>query len=1336
MEQFRSPVPPFSIRTATSANDWERWKRDLELYFIAENITVDVRKKAKLLFYGGREITDLFYSLDCPATLDEGETLYSQAVRLLTEKINPTHNDLYERCMLRKVKQLPDEPFAQFVNRIRQQTKKCNFSTTTLTADNYILEQIVDGCASDEIRKELMKKGLQPLKDAEAQAYAIEAINAQCKAVILPSVTDPGLSSAESVKRTILKKNIPKVPPKSNSENNGKKEQRQCYRCGSVDHLANSSSCPARSATCSKCNKSGHYSRVCNSIVPTPPTNENSSSSNVSTPARSEKAVVKVVQTADDAEGIFCIRASSSYVTGRPEEIVDCEVGGIMLPMFIDSGCRWSIMGIKTWRQLEDCGVHHHGFNYKPDLRTFDASLSVQYEVLFSVSCEIQCNNLAILTSIVVVREKFAVILGGEDAKALRLLRVGLNAVPSDASDVSSADVICAISTPSAPLSKLQKFQLQLPVDQNIPPVIQPFRRVPFSLRAPILKELSALEELDCIEPVSGPSKWVSPMVPVPKGENGVRICVDMRLANAAIMDEKHPLPTIEDLLPQLRDAVMFSKVDLKMAYHQIELHPNSREITTFSTPFGLYRWKRLSLGLKCAPEMFQKIMENLLRSYEGVFIYLDDILIFGRSREEHDQNLTILLRRIQDLGLTLSTEKCQFRKTEITFLGHILGTGIIKPTLDKVQAIREFRHPSSAAELRSFLGLVSYVGKFIPNLSTLLDPLQKVAHQKEFSWSAQDSALFEKIKNLLSSDTSLGYFDPDIRTIVMADASPVGLGAVLLQEKGSSIRTICYINRSLSAVERRYSQTEKEALALVFAVERLKYYLIGRQFDLITDHKPLEVIFGKRSKPCARIERWLLRIQGYKFRVIYRSGKNNIADPLSRLLPVNPDWVSENDAYEKNLILFVKELTPRALLLADIRREIQNDPELQTLRDELRADRIPSNKVFSHIKDELGVVDDVHIRGSRLIIPAPLRDRTLQNAHEGHPGIVKMRDRLRSKVWWPKMDYQAEHFVKSCDACQKVSKAITQEECHRRTLPDGPWQDLAIDFKDLPDGSYLCVVVDYFSRYIEVAILKSITSKSTCDFLDEIFARHGFPYSITSDQGPQFTSQEFAEYCTENGICHYTTFAYWPQANGEVERQNRSLQKIIQIAQLQKSNWRKELLNYLLMYRSTAHSVTGKSPAELLFSRNIRDKLPTLKEREGRVEVRDRDALNKAKSFKPNSIPFKDINVGDEVLLKRPFKKQKADSKFEEDTGLVTAVDGQSVTVQTPTKSVIRHKNQIEPYSRRDSFESPTPLSDTTDPIAETTPTQSSSIPVQDVTRHSSRVSKPPSHLKDFHCY
>jgi len=256
-------------------------------------------------------------------------------------------------------------------------------------------------------------------------------------------------------------------------------------------------------------------------------------------------------------------------------------------------------------------------------------------------------------------------------------------------------------------------------------------------------------------------------------------------------------------------------------------------------------------------------------------------------------------------------------------------------------------------------------------------------------------------------------------------------------------------------------------------------------------------------------------------------------------------------------------------------------------------------------------------MRGSRIIVPAELRERVLQNAHEGHPGITKMKDRLRHKVWWPKIDHQAEFVVRSCDACQKVSKTITLEQTTRRELPDGPWQDLAIDFKSLPDGQNLCVVVDYYSRFVEVEIMRTITALDTIDFLQKLFARYGLPLAIMSDNGPQLIAKELESFLEELGVQHFTSPPYWAQANGEVERQNRSIQKIIQIAyETNKKSWQKTLYEYLLMYRSTPHAVTGKSPAELLFNHPIRDKLPSFSPREWRQDVRDRDHENKARSL------------------------------------------------------------------------------------------------------------------------
>ncbi|XP_044766455.1 uncharacterized protein K02A2.6-like [Coccinella septempunctata] len=297
------------------------------------------------------------------------------------------------------------------------------------------------------------------------------------------------------------------------------------------------------------------------------------------------------------------------------------------------------------------------------------------------------------------------------------------------------------------------------------------------------------------------------------------------------------------------------------------------------------------------------------------------------------------------------------------------------------------------------------------------------------------------------------------------------------------------------------------------------------------------------------------------------------------------------------------------------------------------------------------------------------------------------MKERLRSKVWWPGIDREADTFVRTCDECQKVGKSITLQEMSRRTLPDGPWQDLAIDFKSLPSNKHLCVVVDYFSKFIECKVMKKTTAEATTAFLQEVFARFGYCYSITSDNGPPFNSEEFSNFCKELGIIHYTTPPYWAQANGEVERQNRSINKIIKIAMLKDKNYKRELNNYLLMYHSTPHSVTGISPAELMFNRKLRDNIPTMRERIEVPGVRERDAYQKALSserLKYDSVPDKAFEVGDEVLVKRPFSHLKSDSKFEGDTGTVTSVDGPLVSVNTPTRSIQRHKNQVEWYDHR----------------------------------------------------
>ena len=387
----------------------------------------------------------------------------------------------------------------------------------------------------------------------------------------------------------------------------------------------------------------------------------------------------------------------------------------------------------------------------------------------------------------------------------------------------------------------------------------------------------------------------------------------------------------------------------------------------------------------------------------------------------------------------------------------------------------------------------------------------------------------------------------------------------MLVQDQEAGPRVVSYASYSLSEVERRYSQTEKEALALVWACERFHMYLYGIEFDLLTDHKPLEFIYSTKSKPSARIERWVLRLLPYRFNVRYIPGAQNIADPLSRLLKAQPSVkpsMRENVAEE--YVRFIAETAvPKAVTIKEVISASEDDEEISVVRKCIETGRWHeiTEKRYHLVKDELCVVGSLVLRGTRLVIPRILRSRVTDVAHEGHMGIVKTKQRLRTKVWWPGIDQQAEKKCRSCHGCQLVEKQRKPEPMVRTELPPGRWQDLCVDFQGpLPSGHYLFLVVDYYSRYYEVRIMKSITTEKTIEALESIFAVHGLPVTLSSDNGPQFVSKEFSEYLETNGIKHRRVTPYWPPANGEVERQNRSVLKALKICHAEGKDFRKEL--------------------------------------------------------------------------------------------------------------------------------------------------------------------------------
>lgn len=715
-----------------------------------------------------------------------------------------------------------------------------------------------------------------------------------------------------------------------------------------------------------------------------------------------------------------------------------------------------------------------------------------------------------------------------------------------------------------------------------------------------------------------------------------------------------------------------------------MEISEESREITTFITKKGLFRYTRLMFGIVCAPEVFQRIMEMILSGCGNCYNYMDDIVIYGRTEEELKINEKIVLDRLKEYDVVLNEDKCIYRVRTIVFLGHTLSGSGITTTNDKINSIMMFRQPKTMEEVRSFLGLVTYVGKFIPDLATTTEPLRNLTKKDAcFVWKQEHDLAFEQLKSQLTGPMVLGYYSVTDRTQLYADASPVGLGAVLVQFKNSEPRIISYASKSLSETEKRYCQTEKEALALVWAVERFHFYLYGRNFELITDHKPLEVIFSPKSKPCARIERWVLRLQSYRFKVIHKAGKNNIADPLSRLVAFEPTNISFDEINEEYVYAVLTFSAPVAIKLSEIKAHSEDDETIAAVRNALDTGIWSEcTKPFKPFETELCFVDNILLRSNKIVMPEKLRTRTLELAHEGHPGIAKMKQRLRIKVWWPKIDVDAEAYVKKCHGCTMVSAPPPPEPLRRKELPSKPWQHIAIDFLGpLPSGDTLFVIVDYYSRYIEVEIMRKTDASVTISRLEKIFARFGNPESITADNGPPFNSNEFKRFCVENNIDLVNTIPHWPQQNGEVERQNRSLVKRLKISQNEKRDWKKDLLTYLIMYRSTPHSTTQKTPSELLFGRTIRDKLPSMEQSiPTDDEVRDNDKLSKEKGKeyadrKRHAKPS-EIGIGDIVWLKQFEKTNKLTPTFIPIPHKVIEKKGSELVVEGVDSSVRYRRN------------------------------------------------------------
>ncbi|CAC5421578.1 unnamed protein product [Mytilus coruscus] len=552
-----------------------------------------------------------------------------------------------------------------------------------------------------------------------------------------------------------------------------------------------------------------------------------------------------------------------------------------------------------------------------------------------------------------------------------------------------------------------------------------------------------------------------------------------------------------------------------------------------------------------------------------------------------------------------------------------------------------------------------------------------------------------------------MAYFDPRKATVLIVDASPVGVGALLTQDG----KVNAYASRALSDVEKRYSQTEREGLAIVWAIEHFHLYLYGHKFTLVTDHQPLEYIFNNpKSKPPARIQRWRLRLQTYDFDVKYKSGKSNAADYMSRHPNINE--ANRTDHYD-----VAEEFVNIQYVIKAVKSgSWENSYDNKTL------------DTFSRLKNELTIVNtdkgEILMHDNRIVIPHKLTDRVITLAHEGHQGIVRTKQLLREKVYFPGIDKRVEDTCKACIPCLAATPKKTFEPLAMSDLPDAPRTYISMDFcGPFPSGHFLMVIMDEYSRYPVVETLTTISAKAVIPLLDKVFSTFGIPNIVKTDNGSPWQGKEFRDFATYMGFTHRKITPLWPQNNAECERFMRSIGKSIRAAHTQHKNWKQEMFTFLRNYRATKHATTDVSPAKLLFGRNIKTKLPTITPNYQDNEIRETDKRKKDKmknyaDTRRNAEPS-DLKIGDTVLV-RQDKQNKLSTPYNSNPYKIVERNGTMLTAKRDDGHMI---------TRNSSFYKQVKIPPT---IVNSEKEQEQKEPSTQL-RTSGRMNKAPAYLKDY---
>ncbi|KAJ0171393.1 hypothetical protein K1T71_012943 [Dendrolimus kikuchii] len=1248
--------------------EWSSYKSRLNQWFIANDINSDtgkatIKRRAILLSALSESTFKLASDLALPDKVEE--LTYEAIVKLLDDHFTPKRFGFAEKSTFYSATQRPGESHTQWAARLRGLAAHCAFRNL----EEALLDKFTMGMAPGHERDKLFAQDQRDLSLAKAIDLA-ESVRCarQASSMAVPGGSSAGDGAAD---------------PEGVYSINSKKEM--CSVCGFTNHKSNQ--CRFKNYKCKKCNSKGHLRKMCPNV------------------GKVKYVDCGAVDEGDDGKRFYNIRC----VRGRPmtERVF---ISGLALEFEIDSGSAVSVISENTYstyfKELPLSVTNKKLFSYTGE----------EIEAIGIVHLPITYSERTHTLNVYVVRRGGPPLLGRDFINEFGLELAPVRAVyayapPECNTNIQNQLVKMFPNVFSGSLGSFNKYNIQLRLQPNAKPVFFKARPVPYALKEKIDNELDRLLSLGILKPVDH-SVYASPVVPVLKKDGSIRLCADYSLTiNKQLIVDQYPLPTVNDLLAKLHGGIHFSKIDLSMAYNQFILSEESQNLTCINTHRGLFNFTRLVFGLSSAPAVFQRAMECLLAGIDGIIFLLDDILITGANVDQHKQRLISVLQRLDDAGLTVQTSKCDFFKDEITYLGHIIDKHGVRKSKEKVNAILQASRPANVSQLQSFLGLTNYYRNFVPDASSILNPLYNLLNKKtKWEWTSIHNEAFNKIKNSLASDNTLAHFNPNAKLILTVDASPSGLGAILSQVDETMIeRPISYASRTLTAAEKNYAQIQKEATAIIFGVRKFHQYLYGRSqpFVLRTDHKPLLSIFGPHKGipevTANRLQRYAIFLGAYNYNIEYINSKHNTADYLSRACGSRDSIKGASNEvgdYEERAayVNFVVNGT-LPVTLSDLRRETAADVHLASVKHYVlngwpRKINEPNLKPYYHCRSQLSYENGCLMRGHKVIIPASLQQAVCKELHSSHFGIVIMKAQARERLWFPRVDMALERLTAECGVCAQLRPLPRQAPLAPWPLPPYPFYRIHVDFLGPFHNYMFLIIVDAHSKWIECYDMTSTySSKAVIGKLYDYMSRVGVPHTLVSDNGTSFTSQEFKMFCLNNGIQHILSPVYNPASNGQAESIVKIIKKGLKCIIMEGCNKtiiRHKIAKFLFDYRNSRHSTTEKSPAELVYGRPLRSRLdllnpvapsPLSTELTRTVE---RNQSLQAKYFK--GVSRSDFKHNDNVWI----TKNTNNKKIYWVQGIIMTKIGKvmySVYVPTMNCEVTRHLNQIRP--RLGSFQS-----------------------------------------------